>query len=487
MDYEPYLDKGLTSFEDVINTFTRFNKGGFWVKKIVNKGGFFREIVEGPYKKQEADKISYDWSIYFKYKDYITAKVYTFDELCCNFTIDEKKKEFFYEEHIWQPPKGVELFCLINDPQKILVVNKKESKDINFQKFYTYARNNNINSILVYDYLIIFNEVNYKSIIGSKIAKKLIIDYTDRTVELNYLLNYLMNDEDINDFVSIPQYLREYKKNCYLIYLSYFRELSEIEKFSVRLNKFYNKLKNCLPRENFKLVDNDIEFNFYLILTNRDYQAKIFKLMKKEEDYILSIGNDEYFIRMIISKDLQARLEINLNKDFKEFNEMYAQGDKKFQKINNLLALIFYLAKCLGVKKILYKADQLTECICDSQGVMLYEEIINLLANQKSIYQQLGFFNSDNKKVIEKIKSFQYIKVKDFLTKKIEDQEEVDPFMEKNLREVAQLYLKGICNYEYGCYLMEKINLRVYEEIKNMLNYILNLNNKDLKFFRKMF
>jgi hypothetical protein len=33
MDYEPYLDQGLTSFEDVLNDFTQFKEGGYWVKK----------------------------------------------------------------------------------------------------------------------------------------------------------------------------------------------------------------------------------------------------------------------------------------------------------------------------------------------------------------------------------------------------------------------------------------------------------------------
>ena len=75
----------------------------------------------------------------------------------------------------------------------------------------------------------------------------------------------------------------------------------------------------------------------------------------------------------------------------------------------------------------------------------------------------------------------------DFLNKKKEDDIEEDPFLKNNLQEIANMYLKGICNYEYGCYLMDEINLKIYQQLKSILDYELNLNEKSLIFFRRMF
>jgi len=487
MDYEPYLEKGLTSFEDTLNAFTLFKEGGYWVKKIVNKGGFFREIVEGPYKKKEAEDLAKDWKNYFKYKDQTTAQVFDFYKLCCNFELDNNKKAIFYEEHIWQPPKGIELFCLTREPEKIAVIEKKNTNNTSFEKFYTYTYNNEIRNKEILGYLVFYNERNFKSIIAARVAIRLIKEFVNMPVERDAYIEYLVSDKIVNDFLTIPEYLKEFKKTCFIVYLSTFREFSEIKNINTRLDKFYKKLFNCLPRENFHLDVENIGMDFYLILNKRDYQAKIMKLEKKDKNYILSMGDEDYYIKLVIDKKLQANIEINLGKELENFSDQYTQGDKKFQKINNFMGLFLYLAKCLGVKKINYKADQQVPCVCDDSGTMLYEEIINLLAGKKSIYQSIGFVNKKQSEVDTKISNFQTMLLSDFLNKKNEEEIEEDPFLKNNLKEIANMYLKGICNYEYGCYLMDKINLKIYQQLKSILDYELDLNEKSLIFFRKMF
>ncbi len=86
MDYEPYLNKGLTSFQDVIKAFNLYKDGGFWIKKLIHGSGFIREITEGPYKKKEANELAKEWNMIFKYKNFITANVYNFYDLCCKNT-----------------------------------------------------------------------------------------------------------------------------------------------------------------------------------------------------------------------------------------------------------------------------------------------------------------------------------------------------------------------------------------------------------------
>lgn len=482
MVYEPYLDFGLTSFEDILKAFTQFKDGGYWVKKLVKKGGFYREVVEGPYKKKEAEKEAEDWKDYFQYKGKLTAEVYTFFTLCCDFEIDKSKKDYLYEEYTWQPPKGIDLFCLIYQPTKILVVNRKELNDPNFQKFYNYAKNENINDIEIYDNIIYYNDKNYKSIIGARVAKRIITDFISLKREKNILLEYLTDNKLANEFIAIPQYLTDYKTSCFSLTLSTFKEYLEISNCNKRISNFYDKIYKCLPQENFHFQEEGIRLDFYLLLSNRDYQAKVFRIIK-HDSYDLIIGDEENYIKLINISNCNAQLKVRMDKDDEEFIENYAQGDKKFQEIENYIGLLFYIGKCLGIKNITFKADQEVSCICDNNNIMLYQELIYLLADKPSLYQKLGF---KNKGIEEKIAKYRSITVGQLLQKD-ETEIENDIFAQKSIQEVAQLYLKDICNYEYGCSLMSEINRNIYSQIKDSMEYSLDLHDKNLKNLRSLF
>ena len=238
-----------------------------------------------------------------------------------------------------------------------------------------------------------------------------------------------------------------------------------------------------MPEENFHFQEKGIILDFYILLSNRDYQAKLLKIIK-HDNYDLIIGDEDNYIKLIDINNCKAELKVKIDTENKEFNENYAQGDKRFQEIENYIGLIFYIAKCLGVKNITFKADQEIACICDNNNIMLYQEVIYLLANEESLYQKLGFENREVDKIEEKINSFRSMTVAQFLQK---EEDEEDAFGQKSLQEVAQLYLQAICNYAYGCNLMSEINRKIYPEIKDYMNYSLNLDKKNLKFLRSLF
>ena len=479
MSYEPYLDQGLTSFEDIINAFTKFKDGGYWVKKIVKKGGFHREIVEGPYKKLEAENEARDWNQFFKFKDLIVAEIFTFFTLCCDFELDIRKKEYFYTEHIWQPPEGTDMFCLIYKPENAII---KKSININ-DKVYNYVKSNDIASIEVYNETIFYNSHNYKSRVKAQVLKRICLDYISLQREKEILLNYMINNKLENNFISIPNYITEFKNSCFSIYLSQFKEFIEDNtSCKNKIKKFYDKNYKCLPKENLHLDNNDIVLHIYLLLSKRDYQAKLIKI-KKHHSYEIIIGDDEYYIKLTDIEKCNAILKIALPKSLEDFTNNYAQGDKKFQEVKNFIGLILYIAKCLGIDKIEYNSDQQLACICSNEGIFLYEEIISLLARKDSFYKKLGFINSKEKELEEIINNH-----RDMLTRQVlEKEDEEDLFLDKTISEVAEDYLNGICNFEYGCYLLDKINKFIYPKIKNYLNYTLLMKDKNLKSLRSMF
>lgn len=488
MAYEPYLDQGLTSFQDVLDAFTKFKDGGYWVKKIVKKGGFHREVVEGPFKKDEAEAEANDWYNYFMFQDKITAEVFTFFTLCCDFELDENKKDYLYPEYIWQPPRGIDIFCLLYKPEKAIIKNIQDISDPNSRKFINYAKSNNINTIQVFDDLIFYNSKNFKSRIAARVLRKISIDYISLKKEKDILLEYVINNKLSNDFISIPDYITEFKRSCYNTYLGELKEIAEQKgNCNKKIKSLFDKLYKCLPQENFHLNEKDIQLNFYLLLSNRDYEAKIIKLIKHEY-YDIVIGNEETFISITDINKCKANLRVNLPRDLKDFTDFFAQEDKKFQQLKNFLGLILYMAKCIGVEQITYNPDQRIKCICDNSGVLLYEEVINLLANKESIYKKVGFINTKEKELNTIINDNKKMTLGEILKiEKEDDEEEEDTFYDKTLEEIANLYLDGICMYEYGCQIMDEINKFIYPKIKDLMKYELKIKNKNLKFFRKMF
>tara|TARA_R110001632_G_scaffold43383_3_gene110193 strand:+ start:1150 stop:2616 length:1467 start_codon:yes stop_codon:yes gene_type:complete len=488
MDYEPYLEQGLTSFEDVLNAFTQFKDGGYWVKKIVKKGSFHREIVEGPYKKKEAEYESEEWNKFFKFEDKIVAEVFTFFTLCCDFELDERKKAYLYPEYIWQPPKGIEIFCLLYKPEKAIIKARKDISDKNTNKFINYALSNDIGTIEVYQDIIYYNTKNYKSLIEAKVLKRICIDYIQLEREKRIFLEYVIDNKLGDELVSIPDYITEFKTSCFTLYLSEFKEFLESnENCRDKIKKFYTKQYKCLPKENLHLSENTIVLDMYLLLSKRDYQAKLIKIAKNDK-FSISIGNDDYHIKLDNIEKCTAFLKIKLPKDLIDFTDYYAQGDKKFQETKNFIGLILYIAKCLGIGKIEYNADQQMECICDNQGILLYEELVILLAGEESIYKKLGFINNKQKELDSIIDKNKNITVREVLKKeKNSEDEEDDLFLDKTIGQVSQMYLDGVCNYEYGCTLMDEINKFIYPQLSDVITYSLSLKDKNLKFLRGMF
>ena len=324
MTYEPYLNKGLITFEDVIDAFNKFEDGGYWVKKIIKGGGFLREIVEGPFNIKDANKNAKEWKKIFKYGNDIKkneiAKVYNFFSLVCYH--ENIKKDYLKIEHIWEPPSGTELFCMLKKPDWIVVKEKYETENKNFKKFYNYVKNFEIIMDSYFDYNIYINSKNYKSIIRYRVAKTLIDDYAFQPLELEEYLKYLMGKNIEKKFISLPLYLKEFNNSCYAIYLNLFKTIKNI-------NNFYSKLKNCLPEENIHINN---KLNFYVLIDEKDYKAKKIIFDNKEK----FIFEDNIILNTL---DENLYIEGNINE--------------------NYLAFILYIAKGLNINNIKYKSYEI--------------------------------------------------------------------------------------------------------------------------------
>lgn len=473
MEYEPYLNKGLTSFEDVIDAFTKYPKGGHWVKKIMKKASFLREIVYGPFTKEQAEQEAEIWKKSFRFKGRDVVKIYSFQELCCQDLPTEDIHEYIYPEYIWKPPPGIDLFCLYNEPERIVIKYDKDTESKSFQKFEKYLANYNISKRIFNEYAVFYHDNNYKSIMAKEIAGRVIVDYRHLPRERELLLHYIMHDELKSDFISIPEYIKNFKNTCYVIYLSYLRELNLCEKNN-KIDKFYEKLSDCLPEENKHLSDNKAIFDFYILIGEEDYLIKLFKIYKEEEKYNLLIGDKENYIAIKNIINNRAEIEININISITEFVQYFMQSDAKFTNLMSILALVFYICKCLGINVVRHNIRKIN-CICDNSGILLYSEIIELLANQEDKLKKLGFVRNKDKELQAKIKKYQKMTVNELLAE--------NDMGDMTLQELAQ----NISACPYDCQVMDKIIKKIYSEVKSDLVSQYNIGEKNLKYFRAFF
>jgi hypothetical protein len=484
MEYEPYLDKGIYNLQSALDVFRTYKSGGYWIKKIDKKGGFHREIIDGPYDKLRAEKETEEWKKFFKFKDLETAKFFTFDELFCKYSYSPELENYLYPEHIWKPPNYMKLFCMISKPEDILVLKINETKGEKFKDFWEYAKTEDINVRKTFDYNIYYNEKNYISIEKSKVAEKIILDYFSNNYEKNILLANLIDDRKIKENITIPQYLLDFKNTCYVIYLNFFKELFEKEK-SYKPEKLYKKLNSCLPSDNFHLQDQNLILHFYLLLHSRDYKVKRFSYYKENNKYYLIIGSFDYNITVKIIKN-NAFLDINLSDketNWAIFLQNYLSNDNNITNLISLSALLCFLCKCLGVKNLSIDTQQSEPCFCDNKDIYVKTEIINLLAGRDSIYKKLGFINKKEKELQKILEDYGNMTIGEFLENEDPDQE----ILSMTLKEAAFNYLYGSCDYDDFCILMKKVEEKIEKQNLKLLDYNINLENQNLKFYRKKF
>lgn len=435
--YQPYLGWGLNDIEDIIEAFTKYEKGGWWVRKIVYKDAFHREIVFGPYTEENAKKDVREWNEVFKFKGLATAKAYSFTDLICHSKFDyDYLKEYLFEEYIWKPPYGSELFCLVYSEDIVMMLKKSKLNN----KIKTYILEKEIDLLDSGDYEIFYKQKNILARLQAKTLKKLTQDYKDYPREMWNLYNYALNKENRGNPEIIPGYIKDF----------------DIVPRTFNLN-YFKKFKNYSRKDTISKIKTEAKligiekYTLPFIYNREDVDIKNLTLSFKGEKTVFSLKDEENFIE----------LEGNCLK--------YSLDLFKSKKILNFF---IYLAKVLKYENIKTK-DLLKEYCADYP---LYINIIRFIANRESLLSELGFVEENIDKRKEVISKYQDKNVSDFLP-----MTEEDLFYQKNLKELANDYLDNNLKDKYYCQILNKISIEIYNKYKNCLfEYFLNLEEYNL-------
>ena len=500
MSYVPYVGKGLNNFEDTIDAFIHFNKGGYWVKKIDKKEGVLREIVSGPFKKVIAQKIASNWDPDFDLPIKKYAKVYSFSELSCS---NIKEHSAYLEDiYIWKPPKGIDIFCISNKLLDVCVYDKSLLSNNDFIKFYKYGQINDVKYILqetnkfnapIVPKIICYYSKDIKAYKkAQKIAKYLNEEIMHTEKNKNYVINKILDKHvDENDRpIIFPSHITN-DVVCDVIDLYFFKNFYK-EKNAFR--KAFDELKKCLDNESiiFQNLENnyiEIVIEIDLIVNSKDYKPKKLYLKHSESQGLkLELGDhqDSYSVKL---KD--SIIDVNLPKNRKQWNIFLMEkmgDDKDFYNVEKIIALFLYICKCLGKTNLTIKDQRTIDCACDSNESQIYINIIRELANLPSIYESVGFVRKNNKTFQNIVQNYKDVKLSDLIQENIKYDEKRQLFLEKTVGELATMYMNGMCAYDEMCNILSVTSTIIHNKITNCcLEYSINLDKISLSFLRKFF
>ena len=494
MPYEKYLDFGIENLQDILTAYQEYSNGGFWVKKIDKKDAFYREIIEGPYKKNKAEEIAKEWNAFYKYKNFITAQVHSLTDLLCKDTKQKGLEKHFYGEHIWDPPAGSDLFCILKK-FKLTSVHKKDiMENKEFKKFWDFTSCSGVSKLEVNDLLVFYFVKNAESYKQAKILQMIIKQFEDKPEEMQWMIDYVEKKKEKRGIkpVVIPNFINK-SESCMPIDLEFFKEVYTSKKGIVYA---FDKLNKCMNDQE-KSISGEVDslsttLNIDFLLNSKDYKIKkLYFTRRAKNNYTLKFNDmaENFYIRLVDIKDREGYMEIRMPKDKEEWLEYINNtmgNDRKFANFDSTMGLFLFIAKCLGIHKIKLKDDRQMPCTCYDTKEEIYINIIYDLAKRENLYEKFGFFNNDNEDFFEEYRG-KIVRL--FLGRRAKlPKEEDDFFLDRSLEKISQLYLEGYCKYGTTCELIKEISDRLYEELgEENLIYTLNLKKYNIEFYRKMF
>lgn len=468
--YLPYLNTGLNSFEDIISIFTKYSDGGYYVKKIDHKEGFYREIVEGPYAtRKEAEKRASFWCKFFKFKNIQTAHVFSFKELVCEICMNVKEydinvRKYISSEYIYNPPMGASLMCLLKGDLKV-ILNSVYNRDSDFEKFILYVQELGVVKITLFEYDIFYLEKDIESNYKASTLRKLVSDYFENSDQLVWLYDELQgfkHTRGTKPFI-IPGYMVDAKNFCMPLDLEFFKKYNKIKECKKKRKIIFNDLKQCLPEHaiDIKAEDNNIDLilNAKLVVSSKSNKVRDFYIAKDNHNNIM-LGiiypDDHTYIRVEEIENCRGYITTNL----------------KTKNFDSSMWLMLYLCKVFNFTHLSIQDDFEKEC--DNETV--YENILLFLDDQPSYYQKFGFklAYKDELKKNDIISEYQEKNISMFEKNYNDD----GMFISKNLKDIAHTYFNGMNKYMYVCNLLKDISKEIYNQISDCcLIYTLELKN----------
>lgn len=525
----------LSSFEQVVDAFRKYPDGGFWVKKIIQRMGIFRETVVGPYTKKEANDLAERWKKVFKYEKEEVAKVFSFSDLVCSPSPSR------LGEYKWKPPMGSGMICVAMGYFPLTVYSLDEVEKSEYRKFYEYTYPDGVRSKEVREHMIFFNRFNMNSYKRKAAMEQFIrndMEHYDKDHQ-RWLIQKISgkkgNDQDKPNI--IPGYISRLDWECNPVELDFFKEfLTPVSKGKVSvISKAYNKIKKCAPENDktfffyqdirFEAVEVDLLIEDNILNYGEDVSLdKIRKSMKKlviekgdngKYNVLLTNYEGNFSVGVYAIHDNKGRMIIDLpDSDFdplKEKETMFIsrnlRKDRYFTKMDVNGAILLYIVKCLGIEKVWIEDERTGDCECEASDVSSFINPVRFLADQPSIYANLGFRNEKQDELEEIIEEYkkvdlpindpwfndpEEIKVEDpdgydssSSLESIEDEEDESEQETMNLADLAKMYLDRDCTYENLCDIMWIVTEEIYQKIPN--RYWLDLRGMGLEYYRQLF
>jgi hypothetical protein len=467
MDYQPYLGWGLNTFEDVMDAFTKFKDGGWWIRKIDYKDAFNREITEGPYKEKDAKSKAESWNKFFKFKnkEITTAKAYSFKDLICNSKGDYLRlKSHLYEEYIWKPPLGAELMCILRDNMKILMVDINsisKRKNIELEKFKLYVLDNGVNLIEVdsrsnildrestFNYNIFYKDKDYMAKEQVKFLKLLVENFKESPEELWWLYDAALKNPHCRGLepVIIPSYIKNFNRDIRPYTLDFFKKIK-----GDKINHFIDLLR-CSKRDiSFQKGKETLGYKFPFLYDSRDFLVKNFIVSYLDKTLDIEIKQGIYGVKLNAPKGRIASLTFELPFEKEKLDDVF-----NFKLVN----LMLFICKVLEINEVMLKDNLKDYCKCEEfNNAPIYLNIIRFLAGRNSIYDEIGFTEQNYSKREEIIDKFRWKKVGSFF-------EGEDVLYDTTIGDLARDYLDGMCEFSYVCDLLNSISVKIFDTLKN--------------------
>jgi hypothetical protein len=484
---DPYNQ--LATFEDVIKAFEKYEKGGFWIKKIIQHLGVFRESVMGPYTLKEAERLAKRWTEIFKFEGKEVVKVLSFRELVCGSSQDLP----ICEENLWNPPKGSSLICLIHNFYPFSVFKKETISNSQFRKFEVYAESHGIKKISNHEktIFVFYNSRNTNSYRRAHIMKRFLNE--KRSEGFDWIVDEIKGDkhpEDQRRPTLIPGYISRLNKECYPVTLDYFKELydppdqKKRKNYREKLKKTFNKLRKCTPDQNKTYVyKNDIEYQVIevdLLLNTDDTEVrKLLFERSQEATFNLILTNFEgSFSVGVYEIGKEARMIIHMDRvELDEKEESYISkklASHFITRLDVIGAILLFICKCFGIEKIYIDDDLKEDCQCGAKEVSLFANGIRYLAGERNIYHNLGFqYSSDEDEELEEYQDME-IPI-------LDDEDET----KMKVKDLANMYLRKNCSYENICQVLSQVTDSLSEKMKG--RYVLNLEEVELGYYKLFF
>ena len=453
MDYQPYLGWGLNSFEDVMDAFTKFKDGGWWIRKIDYKDAFNREITEGPYKEKDAKSKAETWNKFFKFRGITTAKAYSFKDLVCNDKGDRiRLKNHLFEEYIWRPPLGAELLCILRDNMKVLMVDIfsiSKRKNIELEKFKSYVLDNGVNLLEVDNYNIFYKDKDYMAKEQAKYLKLLVENFKESPEELWWLYDEALKLPHCRGLepVITPSYIKNFNRDIRPYNLDFFKKLKDN-----KIEHLLNILKSSKRTFVFQKGKGTLGYKFPFLYDDRDFLVKNFVISYLEKTLDIEIKQDIYGVKLTAPKGRIASLTFELPFGKEKKDDVF-----NFKLVN----LMLFICKVLEINEVMLKDNLKDYCKCEEfNKAPIYLNIIRFLAGRNSIYDEIGFTEQNYSKREEVINEFRWKKVGSFF-------EGEDVLYDMTVGDLARDYLDGMCEFIYVCDLLNKISVKIFDTLKD--------------------